>query len=78
MRFQREWYQLLESIEQRFPDLRASQLRGLALWVYGTLMAKSSCQSAVIGGLSRLATFHTMRQYLIPMRSDHAARRVGR
>lgn len=64
MRFQREWYQLYESIEQRFPDLRTSQLRGLALWVYGTLMAKSSCQSAVIGGLSALATFHTLRQYL--------------
>ncbi|MCH9009390.1 MAG: hypothetical protein IIC21_02035 [Chloroflexi bacterium] len=64
MRFQREWYQLLESVEQRFPDLRTSQLRGLTLWVYGTLMAKSSCQSAVIGGLSALATFHTLRQYL--------------
>lgn len=64
MRFQREWYQLFESVEQRFPDLRTSQLRGLTLWVYGTLMAKSSCQSAVIGGLSALATFHTLRQYL--------------
>lgn len=64
MRFPQEWYQLLESTEQHFPDLRSSQIRGLALWVYGTLLAKSACQSAVIGALSTIATFHTLRQYL--------------
>ncbi len=64
MRFPREWYHLLESTEQYFPDLRSSQIRGLALWVYGALLAKSACQSAVIGALSSMATFHTLRQNL--------------
>ena len=64
MRFPKEWYQLVESTEQHFPDLRSSQIRGLVLWVYGTLLAKSACQSAVIGALSSIATFHALRQYL--------------
>jgi len=41
MRFAGEWYQLVESTEQHLPDLRSSQLRGLVLWVYGTLLAVS-------------------------------------
>jgi len=64
MRFPREWYHLVESTEQYFPDLRSSQIRGLALWVLGALLAKSACQSAVISALSSIATFHTKRQYL--------------
>ncbi len=64
MRFPKEWYQLVESTEKHFPDLRSSQIRGLALWVYGALLAKSACQSAVIGALSSIATFHAVRQYL--------------
>ncbi len=64
MRFPKEWYQLAEATEQHFPDLRSSQIRGLVLWVYGTLLAKSACQSAVIGALSSIASFHALRQYL--------------
>ncbi len=64
MRLPREWYHLLRSTEQYFPDLRSSQIRGLALWVYGAIMAKSACQSAVIDALSSIATFHALRQYL--------------
>ena len=64
MRFPRECYHLIQSTEQYFPHLRSSQIRGLVLWVYGTLLAKSACQSAVISALSSIATFHTKRQYL--------------
>ena len=64
MRFPRELFYLQQSTEQYFPDLRSSQIRGLALWVYGALLAKSACQSAVITALSSVATFHAKRQYL--------------
>lgn len=64
MRFPREWYQMNQEIEQRFPDLRPAQKRGLALWVYGTIMANSACQNAVISALTTFSTFHTLRQYL--------------
>jgi hypothetical protein len=64
MRYPREWYQMLATIEHHFPDLRASQQRGLALWVYGTFLAKSACQSSVIAALATLATFYTLRQHL--------------
>lgn len=72
MRFPKEWYQLVESTEQHLPDLRSSQLRGLVLWVYGTLLAKSACQNAVIGALSSIATFHALRQYLREFLRDGA------
>lgn len=64
MRYPSEWYQMLAVIEHYFPNLRASQQRGLALWAYGTFLAKSACQSAVIAALSTLATFYTLRQHL--------------
>ena len=51
MRFPKECYQVYESIDQYFPHLRSSQKRGLALWVVGTVLAKSGCQSAVISVL---------------------------
>jgi hypothetical protein len=57
MRYPSEWYQMLATIEQHFPDLRASQQRGLALWVYGTFPAKSSCPSSVIAAPSSLTVF---------------------
>lgn len=64
MHFPREWYQMEQAIAQHFPDLRPAQQRGLALWVYGTIMAKSACQNAVIGSLITIARFYTLRQYL--------------
>ena len=72
MRFAGEWYQLVESTEQHLPDLRSTQLRGLVLWVYGTLLAKSACQNAAIGALSSIATFHALRQYLREFLRDGA------
>ena len=49
MRFPNEWYQMHQTIAQRFPDLRPAQQRGLTLWVYGTILAHSACQNAVMG-----------------------------
>lgn len=51
-------------IQQYFPHLRASQQRGLALWVYGTILAKSACQNAVILALHMLGRWYTLRQRL--------------
>ena len=64
MRFPSESYQLQEVIGEHFPQLRPAQQRGLALWVYGTILAKSACQNAVIVALSALAGWDTLRQYL--------------
>ena len=64
MRYPIECYQMLATIEHHFPDLRASQQRGLALWVYGVILSKSATQSAVIAALSTLGAFYTLRQYL--------------
>src|ERR687895_1110048 len=64
MRFPQEWYQMEQAIAQHFPNLRPSQQRGLTLWVYGTILAQSSCQSAVITALWTIGAWHSLRQYL--------------
>src|SRR4051812_22065391 len=64
MRVPPELYQIETSLAQRFPTLRPAQQRGLALWVYGTILAQSACQSAVITALLFLAPWHTLRQRL--------------
>ncbi len=47
------------------PHLRPSQVRGLALWVGATLLARSGCQNAVLGALPALGLgWHTTRPYL--------------
>jgi hypothetical protein len=48
MRFPRELYQIEEQITQQLPTLRPAQALGLALWVYGTVLAKSACLSAIL------------------------------
>ena len=64
MRFPNEWYQMHQSIAQYFPDLRPAQQRGLTLWVYGTILARSACQNAVITALLALGAWYSLRQYL--------------
>ncbi len=71
MRFPKAWYQILAVIETWFPMLRPAQQRGLALWVFGTVLARSACQNAVITALSialatssKLPRFQTLRQSL--------------
>ena len=51
MHFPSEWYQMHQTIARHFPHLRPAQQRGLTLWVYGTILAHSACQNAVITAL---------------------------
>ena len=75
MRFPNESYQMQQVIAQRFPDLRPSQQRGLALWVYGTILAYSGTQSAVATALaSTMGAFNSVRQHLREWLHDGADR----
>ena len=64
MRYPPEWYQMEHTIATHFPSLRPAQQRGLALWVYGTILAQSACQDAVIAALLTLGAWHGLRQHL--------------
>ena len=64
MRYPEEWYQLAGVIAQHFPDLRPAQQRGLATWVYGTILAGSGCENAVIAALEPLGGRDAARQLL--------------
>ena len=64
MRLPRECYQMEEALAQHLPVLRPAQRRGLALWVYGAVLAQSACQNAVVSALLAVGRFHTVRQYL--------------
>lgn len=48
MRFPRELYQIEEQITQQLPNLRPAHALGLALWVYGTVLATSACLTAIL------------------------------
>jgi hypothetical protein len=51
----------------QFPTLRPAQRGGLALWVYGTLLAGSACQSAILTALRPVVgsgAGHALRQRL--------------
>lgn len=64
MHVPRELRQMERQIASHFPQLRPSQHSGLALWVYGTILAKSACQNAVIVALTTLGQWHALRQRL--------------
>jgi hypothetical protein len=64
MRCPPECYQLQEALAAYLPQLRPAQQRGLALWVFGTILAKSACQNAVVAALFFLGTWETLRQSL--------------
>ncbi len=53
-----------QTIAQYFPNLRAAQQRGLTLWVYGTILAQSGCQNAVIAALVAVGFWQALRQHL--------------
>jgi DDE family transposase len=64
MRSRQPWYQLEEAISEHLPVLRPAQQRGLALWVWGTILARSGCQNAVLTALLAWGSWHTLRQRL--------------
>lgn len=58
------WYQMQTTIQLHFPDLRPAQQRGLALWVFGTIMAQSACEHAVLSALLLYGRWDGLRQRL--------------
>ena len=74
IRLPSECYQMHQAIQHHMPHLRASQQKGLSLWVCGAILAGSACQSAVATALSFVAGFNTMRQYLREWLYDGADR----
>jgi Transposase DDE domain len=74
MRYPAEYYQMVGSLGERFPQLRPAQIGGLALWVYGTLLAHSGCQNAVVSFLCGLGCWNSVRQHLREWLYDGADR----
>ena len=75
MRVPRACYQLLDELDARLPDLRPAQRLGLAVWVYGAVLAGSACQGAVLTALLPVfATLSAARQYLRAWGYDGAER----
>ena len=63
MRVPRPVYRIQRRLARALP-LSPSQIRWLAYWVSGTLLARSACQSAVVAALARHARPDALRQYL--------------
>ena len=74
MRLPSECYQMQQIIGHYLPRLRRSQLQGLTLWVYGSVMARSSCQNAVATALMVFGNYGSLRQYLREWLYDGADR----
>jgi len=65
MRFSAGCYQIEDTIATHLPDLTEAQRGGLTMWVYGTILAGSACQNAVIRALCTVERERgTVRQYL--------------
>jgi hypothetical protein len=67
VRLPREAYPFRDAVATHLPALRPAQQRGLALWVYGTILAGSACQAAVLLALRPVvgaAAQHALRQLL--------------
>jgi Transposase DDE domain len=67
VRLPRECYPVLDAIRTHLAILPAAQQRGLAVWVTGTILAGSGCQSAVLAALQPLCGVrhrHALRQGL--------------
>lgn len=64
MRVPTECYQIERVLAEHLPVLRPAQRQGLALWVYGVVLAGSACQHAVLTALLALGRWDQLRQYL--------------
>lgn len=64
MRFPEACYQIEATLAAELEPLRPAERRGLALWVYGTVLAQSACLTAVIAALRTYGGWHTIRQTL--------------
>ena len=54
MRLPSACYPLEQAVATQFPDLRPAQRRGLVLWVYGAVLAKSASEAVVLTALCGL------------------------
>jgi len=64
MRYPPECAAMERAMATHLSHLRPAQRRGLALWVYGAVLAGSACQNAVIAALLTIGHWHTVRQHL--------------
>lgn len=64
MRFPDPCYAMTHELATVFPNWTPAQQRGLALWVYGALLANSICQTAVLTALAAYGQWHTVRAAL--------------
>jgi len=64
MRAHSPYYQMHRTLLDHFPHLRPAHAHGLALWVYGAVLAQSACESAVLAALAPLGKRETTRQRL--------------
>jgi hypothetical protein len=64
MRSWKQPYQIEALITEHLGHLSSGQRRGLALWVYGTILARSGCESAVLAALLTLGRLQSLRQRL--------------
>lgn len=74
MRWPQVVYQIQEQMAQHLGHRRPAQQEGLALWVYGTVLAGSAGQNAVLAALAGVARWHSLRQRLREWRSAGADR----
>jgi hypothetical protein len=59
-----KWLQMEQILAHHLPDLRSAPRRGLTQWVYGTLLAQSAGQNAVVTALLAVGAWHGVRQCL--------------
>lgn len=65
MDFPPVYYQIADALDRHFPALRPAQRRGLALWVWGLLLARRGTETAVAVALSAWGgSVSTLRQRL--------------
>lgn len=81
MRLPSQWYPLHEAIVSRFPFLTPAQQANVALFVGGTVLADSGCESALVAALVQLTadgehppTANALRERLRDFLRDGAAK----
>jgi hypothetical protein len=73
MRFSVAYYQTETMLGRQLPCLSATQQRGLAWWVHGTILAGSACQNAILTALcTTTQEWQALRQYLREWLQDGA------
>ena len=75
MRSPNECYQIEQELRQRMPHPAEAQIRGLALWTFGAIAARSGCQNAAAAALlSFTGSLGAVRQRLRERLRDGADR----